>query len=126
MTGPGCGDAAEGLSGAEIEEIRRVFALLRIAAGRARADEAGALADRLVRVVHPGPPGPSPGADSLTARELDVLALAAVGHRNAEIAVRMGISAETVKSYLRTAMGRLGVHSRHAAVGAARAAGRIP
>ncbi|WP_405182577.1 LuxR C-terminal-related transcriptional regulator [Nocardia sp. NBC_01377] len=62
---------------------------------------------------------------TLTPRQLDVLALAALGHRNAAIADRLGLSPATVKSYLRAAMARLDAHSRHEAVGRARELGLI-
>ncbi|WP_054813996.1 LuxR C-terminal-related transcriptional regulator [Nocardia arizonensis] len=61
----------------------------------------------------------------LTPRQLDVLALAAVGLRNAAIAERLGLAPATVKSYLRAAMNRLGTHSRHEAVSRARELGLI-
>jgi len=85
------------------------------------------LAELLVRVVS-GPLAASvpPGARELTAREIDVLAHAAIGATNSEIAEQLGVSGETVKSYLRSAMGKLRARSRHGAVVHARAAGAIP
>ena len=55
----------------------------------------------------------------LPRRELDVLKLVAVGASNLEIAGELGLSPETVKSYLQTAMRRLGARNRTAAVHAA-------
>jgi DNA-binding CsgD family transcriptional regulator len=63
---------------------------------------------------------------ALAPREVDVLACAALGHTNAEIAAELGIEAETVKSYLRSAMRRLDAHTRLQAVVAARRAGLLP
>ncbi|MBS1673398.1 MAG: helix-turn-helix transcriptional regulator [Actinobacteria bacterium] len=63
---------------------------------------------------------------ALTPRELDVLALVAVGWTNAEIGLRLDLRAETVKSYLRAAMRKLGAHRRTEAVARARAAGVLP
>jgi DNA-binding CsgD family transcriptional regulator len=66
------------------------------------------------------------GGVELTARQLDVISLVAAGHRNAAIAERLGLAPETVKSYLRGAMARLGARSRHEAVVAARRHGLLP
>ena len=62
----------------------------------------------------------------LSARELDVLACVALGHTNVEAAAEMGIGAETVKSYLRSVMRKLGAHTRYEAVNAARRIGALP
>ncbi|WP_433170210.1 LuxR C-terminal-related transcriptional regulator [Actinoallomurus sp. CA-150999] len=62
----------------------------------------------------------------LSPRELDVLALVAVGCGNAEAARRLGLRPETVKSYLSNAMHKLGAHSRMDAVIAARRTGVLP
>lgn len=61
----------------------------------------------------------------LSPRELDVLAEVAVGCGNAEIAKRLGLTVETIKSYLKSAMGKLGSHSRVEAVHRARRAGQL-
>ena len=72
------------------------------------------------------PRGPRPSTRStpglLTRREVDVVRLAAEGLRNAEIAERLFVTAKTVDHHLSSAMGKLGVHSRHEA---AREAGRL-
>ncbi|WP_433286149.1 response regulator transcription factor [Pseudonocardia sp. CA-142604] len=114
-------------AGAELEEARHLFALLRTAGGavpdpalRARIAD---LAEQLVAALR----DPADAGDTtLSAREIDVLAHAAVGRRNSEIAECLALTGETVKSYLRSAMTKLGVHSRHAAVDSARRAGVIP
>lgn len=62
----------------------------------------------------------------LSPRETDVLSHVALGCSNAEIAQRLSVSAETVKSYLRSTMSKLDVHSRHEAVVAARRWGLLP
>lgn len=62
----------------------------------------------------------------LAPRELDVLAHIALGCTNAETARRLALGAETVKAYLRSATRKLGVHSRHEAVAAARRHGLLP
>ncbi|WP_037858745.1 LuxR C-terminal-related transcriptional regulator [Streptomyces sp. NRRL S-340] len=70
-------------------------------------------------------PAPSPGV-RLAPREVDVLACVAAGATNAATAARLGLGAETVKAYLRSAMRRLGAHTRGEAVAAARRAGVLP
>jgi DNA-binding CsgD family transcriptional regulator len=66
-------------------------------------------------------------ADGLTLapREVQVLRLVGVGATNAEIADALGLSVETVKAYLRSAMRRLDAGNRTRAVVAARAAGLL-
>ena len=62
----------------------------------------------------------------LSPRELDVLACAALGATNAEIAVTLTLREVTVKSYLHAAMAKLDASTRHAAVLKARRAGLLP
>ncbi|MET9561598.1 helix-turn-helix transcriptional regulator [Streptomyces tauricus] len=73
----------------------------------------------------PGSAGPA-GQVRLTPRELDVLTCVAVGATNAAAGERLGLRAETVKAYLRSAMRKLGAHTRLEAVVAARRAGLLP
>jgi len=68
----------------------------------------------------------SPAGVALAPRELDVLACVAAGATNAVAAARLGVSAETVKAYLRSAMRKLGAGTRGEAVVAARRAGLLP
>ncbi|MCM3555603.1 response regulator transcription factor [Janibacter melonis] len=60
---------------------------------------------------------------SLSAREIEVLALVAEGASNGEIAGRLHITDATVKSHLVHVYSKLGVTSRTAAVSAARSLG---
>ncbi|MET4079627.1 response regulator transcription factor [Janibacter sp. UYMM211] len=60
---------------------------------------------------------------SLSAREIEVLALVAAGASNGEIAGRLHITDATVKSHLVHVYSKLGVTSRTAAVSAARSLG---
>ncbi|NUS12348.1 MAG: response regulator transcription factor, partial [Streptomyces sp.] len=62
----------------------------------------------------------------LTPRELDVLTAVAAGATNAGAAARLRLSPETVKSYLRSAMRKLGAHTRLEAVTTARRSGLLP
>ncbi|QAY61853.1 LuxR family transcriptional regulator [Microbacterium protaetiae] len=63
---------------------------------------------------------------ALSPRETDVLACAALGSTNAEIAVALGLKETTVKSYLSSAMAKLDATTRHSAVAKARRAGILP
>ncbi|MEU0245489.1 helix-turn-helix transcriptional regulator [Streptomyces sp. NPDC006235] len=62
----------------------------------------------------------------LTPREVDVLACVAAGATNAVAAERLGVTPETVKGYLRSAMRKLRARTRGEAVVAARRAGWLP
>lgn len=58
---------------------------------------------------------PETGASSpmgLTPRESQILALLQHGHSNQEIATRMGVTAGTVKTYLKSIYSKLGVQNR--------------
>lgn len=66
--------------------------------------------------------GPKP---LLAPREVDVLRLVEVGASNLEIATRLGLRLETVKSYVRSAMRKLEVHNRTAAAHRARLNGLL-
>ncbi|MCF3133033.1 helix-turn-helix transcriptional regulator [Streptomyces olivochromogenes] len=70
-------------------------------------------------------PQPAEGA-SLAPRELDVVACVAEGATNAAVAERLGLRPETVKGYLRSAMRKLGAHTRGEAVATARRSGLLP
>ncbi|MEV0260149.1 LuxR C-terminal-related transcriptional regulator [Streptomyces sp. NPDC050617] len=65
-------------------------------------------------------------AVELSPREVDVLTQVAAGTTNAGAAERLGLRPETVKSYLRSSMRKLGAHTRLEAVVAARRAGLLP
>jgi DNA-binding CsgD family transcriptional regulator len=126
--------AAQGVPGTsarEQEDVRSAHADLRTLAAetsdpalRARLQQ---ISDRLV--AH----RPAAAADNhderhrpLSQRELDVLAMVAVGCGNAEAARRLGLLPETVKSYLRNAMRKLGTHGRMETIVTARRRGYLP
>ncbi|MFE3883292.1 response regulator transcription factor [Streptomyces lydicus] len=69
---------------------------------------------------------PDAARPALSPREVDVLACVASGATNAVVAERLGLRPETVKSYLRSGMRKLGAHTRLQAVVAARRAGVLP
>ena len=56
------------------------------------------------------------GPDPLTAREREIVALLRAGLTNAEIAVRLSIAPGTVRRHLENVYGKLGVHTRTAAL----------
>ena len=64
-----------------------------------------------------------PHLDGLTAREHEVLELVAQGLDNQRIADRLHLSEKTVRNNVSTLLSKLGVHSRAAAIVAARDAG---
>lgn len=101
-------------------ELRRLVHQTPDAALRERiAEIAGSLAQAPGDADDPAPP-------RLSDRELDVLACVGLGCSNAEAAGRLGILPETAKSYLASAMRKLGVHDRHAAATTARRLGLLP
>ncbi|GAA4677997.1 helix-turn-helix transcriptional regulator [Pseudonocardia yuanmonensis] len=93
----------------------------------ARTTPDPALRRRLARILADlGGQDPTEGPrPELAPRELEVLGLVALGRTNAEAADALGLSQETVKAYLRSAMRRLDVRNRTAAVHAARGLGLL-
>ena len=111
----------------EWEDVRQAHADLRTIAQevadpmlRSRLQQVCALLSRSGRGGH------EPAANPLSPRELDVLAMVAVGCSNAETARRLGVLPETVKSYLRNVMRKLGTHGRMETVMTARRLGFLP
>lgn len=105
------------------EQVREAHTALRALAPRITDPE---LRDALLDACGLLAPGRPVDGVELAPRELDVLACVASGASNAVTAERLGLRPETVKGYLRSAMRRLGVHSRGEAVVAARRAGLLP
>lgn len=112
------------LNGAEWEQVRATHSKLRMLTNKVDDEnlrsELERLCDQLISPV------PVKQTTRLSARELDVLSCVALGHTNVEAAEEMGIGAETVKSYLRSVMRKLGAHTRYEAVNAARRIGVLP
>jgi DNA-binding CsgD family transcriptional regulator len=50
--------------------------------------------------------------ESLSPRERDICALACLGFTNRQMAVRLGISSETVKTHIRSVLIKLDLHSK--------------
>ena len=78
------------------------------AAAAGRSTLAPEAADALVRSVSAA----APQADSLTAREQEVLKLMADGLTNADIAERLVIGVATVKTHVSSIIAKLGVSTR--------------
>ncbi|MHC3469821.1 helix-turn-helix transcriptional regulator [Streptomyces sp. 7R007] len=114
---------AQPAAGAAWEQVREAHAALRSLAPRI-ADPA--LRAELLAATALLTPVPRQAAVSLAPRELDVLACLASGATNAVAADRLGLRPETVKSYLRSAMRKLGAHTRGEAVAVARRSGLLP
>lgn len=121
---PAPGAAGDERTGAEWERAREAFARLRVLAARCSDEslrtELTALADSLAEPLR------RDDTLRLTTRELDVLACVSQGMSNPETGRALALSPETVKSYLRSAMRRLGATSRWGAVVSARRAGLLP
>jgi len=98
------------LKSAEPEEI--------VAAVRAVREGQSALDPQIMRKVMAHlTGGPPPGTiEALSARELEVLRLAARGFTNKAIAAQLGISDRTVQGHMANIFGKLGVASRTEAV----------
>jgi DNA-binding NarL/FixJ family response regulator len=73
----------------------------------------------------PRHPRRAPGEAPLTRRERDVLRLVAAGGTNAEVAARLGLGEETVKTLLGRIFLKLGVRRRAEAVAVAQRAGLL-
>jgi DNA-binding NarL/FixJ family response regulator len=78
----------------------------------------------LERVI--APPADDTGSGLLTARQVEILRLAAEGMATDEIAAKLGLSLHTVRNHLQSCIRKLGVHSKTQAVSAAIRKGIIP
>lgn len=116
-------EPAPGAATAGWEQVREAHAALRALAPR--ITDPRLRAELLAACGLLTGPGPAAGP-VLAPRELDVVACVADGATNATVAERLGLRPETVKGYLRSAMRKLGAHTRGEAVAAARRAGLLP
>ncbi|WP_406250386.1 LuxR C-terminal-related transcriptional regulator [Streptomyces cyaneofuscatus] len=107
------------------EAHRELRALVPRVADPALRDELLAVCRRLASAS--GPRTPAAAVEvRLAPREVDVVACVAAGATNAAAARQLGLRPETVKGYLRSAMRKLGTHTRLETVVAARRAGLLP
>uniref|UniRef100_UPI001E3BBBF9 helix-turn-helix transcriptional regulator n=1 Tax=Streptomyces sp. DH12 TaxID=2857010 RepID=UPI001E3BBBF9 len=91
-------------------------ALARVLAGAGSAASRPLRAELLDACALLTPRETPSGAVRLAPREVDVLACVAAGATNGAAAGRLGLTAETVKAYLRSAMRKLGARTRGEAV----------
>lgn len=111
--------------GTDENALRQAIAALEALGARPAAQ---ILAQRLRALGARGiPRGPRPStrqnAAQLTAREIEVLALAGAGLRNTEIAARLYLSTKTVGHHISAALAKLGAHTRTEAAREARRLG---
>jgi len=102
---------ARGLLPRETGAESLAAALMAVAQGLTALDPALAAA-----LIPPREQAPTPPAEELTPRELQVLRLLAEGLPNKAIAQRLEISEHTVKFHVNAILGKLGVQSRTEAV----------
>ena len=122
--------ASTALAASTREELRESYAELRSIAASVHDSSIRARLARLeqrLAALSRDDVAPSIDLDvRLSPRETDVLACAALGATNAEIALTLALKEGTVKSYLQAAMAKLDASTRHAAVAKARRAGILP
>lgn len=118
------------LSAHATEELRETYAELRTIAAsiddEALRTRLASVEERLAALTVNDQPVMHDGGIRLSRRETDVLACAALGSTNAQIADQLGLREGTVKAYLGTAMSKLDASTRHAAVASARRRGLLP
>jgi DNA-binding NarL/FixJ family response regulator len=75
---------------------------------------APSVSQRLIQEYIRRPPGgtPTPGADTLTSREMQVWKLVTAGMSNAEIAIELYLGEATVKTHVSRLMAKLGARDR--------------
>ena len=106
---------ARGLLFRDVAPTPLVAGLLAVARGLTVFDPALTEVRAASRATHATSPG-SPGPDSLTPREREVLALLAEGLSNKAIADRLSISEHTAKFHVNAVLAKLGVQRRTEAV----------
>jgi DNA-binding CsgD family transcriptional regulator len=87
--------------------------------------DSGAAASKAVALDWTPVSAEATGRLRLTAREREVMMMVASGLQSAEIAERLILSSETIKSHVHNAMGKLGAHTRAHAVAIALVTGQI-
>jgi DNA-binding NarL/FixJ family response regulator len=106
---------ASGFLGKDVTADGLLDGIRTVAAGEALLSPAAtrALITRYLATPEPGDAVVAPGAlDAVTAREREVMALAAEGRSNAEIARELVVSPLTVRTHVQRAMSKLGARDR--------------
>jgi LuxR family transcriptional regulator, regulator of acetate metabolism len=123
-------DPRPSLDSAVTEQLRESYAEVRSIAASVHDDDLRRRLERLEHTLSALSRGADVEADEtpvrLSPRELDVLACAALGSTNAEVAASLDLRETTVKSYLAAAMAKLDATTRHSAVTRARRMGLLP
>jgi DNA-binding NarL/FixJ family response regulator len=120
-----------GAQGYLLKSIRSAE-MLRLLRGAVRGEAAitaglgGRMLEEFRRVSQRAVDFPADNPVALTAREQEVLSLAAEGATNKEIAERLHLSQHTVKSHMRKILAKLHLERRHEAAAYARREGLIP
>ena len=105
----------------EVTGLNLVTAVRQVAGGMSLIDPA--LTARVLDPVRNGP-SPAPELESLTEREMELLALIAEGLTNRQIGERMFLAEKTIKNYVSAILAKLGLERRtQAAVLASRLLG---
>lgn len=140
LSSPGMGSAttvvptsAGSLLGtAQMEELRHVYAELRSITAQTADPELraqmSAVETRIVALANGGHVTVielDEALGQLTPRERDALSVVALGYTNASVGRTLGVTEATVKSYLNSAMHKLGASTRFEAVAIARRAGLL-
>lgn len=113
--------AGDGLRDRLTEAYAQLRTLARDVDDDAVADEIARISDLLLDGA-----SDAPTTLTLTRREQDVVALAALGYTNARIAEELGIGVQTAKGYMKDVLRKLGASSRMEAVVIARRSGLLP
>ncbi|WP_256990832.1 helix-turn-helix transcriptional regulator [Rhodococcus sp. 06-235-1A] len=108
------------------EELSELARSIGDAAIRRRLDAVAARVAASLGQQVPHDPRAGEMSQMLTPREIDVISQVALGCTNIEVAARLSIGAETVKSYLRSVMRKTESHTRYEAVVACRRLGVLP
>ncbi|MFF8770600.1 response regulator [Kitasatospora sp. NPDC015120] len=121
---------AGGFLGKDAEPTELLAALRRVAAGDPLLSAAATRAVIEQLLAHPAPdqaPAATPERlAALTAREREVMAMAATGLSNEEIAARMFVSPFTIRTHIHRAMAKLDARDRAQLVALAYQTGLVP